>query len=357
MAVTTATTTTTTRTRCRSGRDELLMALVFGMMLGGTPGQVNPNARWLSSRGMWLSYGCGVLVLHLALLSFPFLSVAWVWTLTNCIHNLVMFVFLHLLKGTPWESGDQGKVRKLTHWEQIDDGIQFTSTRKFLTVVPIILLVFIMRLIEIIFVKLSTLIVLHYVNQVIGIMGPIGETIPRYIFFFKEDTNITYCWTQSLDFLTEFKERKYNVIRSLDDNHTVSTHSTKLTPEYNSAIHFRSPDKQHNVCLLTQTKSTQTNQQFVRRYGCFTSRLDLYDKKMIRGVTDGTQSVNQVIGIMGPIGATIPRYVFLFKKDTDITYCWTQNTDFLTDTSGPQDMIELEFHELFRTPVGGAGGG
>jgi hypothetical protein len=50
-----------------------------------------------------------------------------------------MFIFLHLLKGTPWESADQGKVRSLTHWEQIDDGVQFTSTRKFLTLVPIIL--------------------------------------------------------------------------------------------------------------------------------------------------------------------------------------------------------------------------
>ncbi|PRD27577.1 UNVERIFIED_CONTAM: ORM1-like protein 2 [Trichonephila clavipes] len=50
-----------------------------------------------------------------------------------------MFVMLHLVKGTPWESGDQGKVRYLTHWEQIDNGVQFTATRKFLTVVPIVL--------------------------------------------------------------------------------------------------------------------------------------------------------------------------------------------------------------------------
>ncbi|CAG2107178.1 unnamed protein product [Medioppia subpectinata] len=171
------------------------------------------------------------------------------------------------------------------------------------------------------------------VNQVIGIMGPIGETIPRYIFFFKEDTDITYCLTQNLDFLTEFKERKYIVIRSLDDNHTVSTHSTKLPSEYNSAIHFRSPDKQHNVCLLTQTKSTPTDHQFVRRYGCFPRRFEPYDKTMIRGLTDGTQSVNQVIGIMGPIGGPNPRYVFFFKEDTNITYCWTQNKDFLTDVS------------------------
>jgi len=108
-------------------------------MLGGTAGEVNPNSGYLSSRGMWLTYCAGVLLLHLCLLSIPFLSVSWTWTLTNIIHNLAMFIFLHLVKGTPWVSGDQGVVRSLTHWEQIDDGAQFTATRKFLTIVPVVL--------------------------------------------------------------------------------------------------------------------------------------------------------------------------------------------------------------------------
>ncbi|KAI1286461.1 ORM1-like protein 3 [Halotydeus destructor] len=109
------------------------------MMLGGTPGEVNPNSAWLNSRGMWLTYSTCVLIFHFALLSIPFISVAWAWTLTNLAHNGAMFVFLHFVKGTPWETGDQGKVRTLTHWEQIDDGAQFTATRKFLTIFPVIL--------------------------------------------------------------------------------------------------------------------------------------------------------------------------------------------------------------------------
>lgn len=59
------------------------------MMLGGTAGEVNPNSAWLSSRGMWLTYCTGVFVIHLALLSIPFLTVSWTWTLTNVIHNSV----------------------------------------------------------------------------------------------------------------------------------------------------------------------------------------------------------------------------------------------------------------------------
>ena len=52
----------------------------------------------------------------------------------------LMFIFLHYIKGTPWEGGDdQGKFRLSTLWEQIDDGVQFTATRKFFTICPIVL--------------------------------------------------------------------------------------------------------------------------------------------------------------------------------------------------------------------------
>ncbi|RWS09414.1 ORM1-like protein 3 [Dinothrombium tinctorium] len=108
-------------------------------MMVFNPGEVNPNSGWLNSRGMWITYSLTVLLVHFALLSIPFLTVAWSWTLTNVLHNTAMFIFLHLIKGTPWETGDQGSVSDLTHWEQIDDGAQFTATRKFLTVFPIIL--------------------------------------------------------------------------------------------------------------------------------------------------------------------------------------------------------------------------
>ena len=50
-----------------------------------------------------------------------------------------MFLILHIEKGTPFETADQGKSRQLTQWEQLDHGEQFTNTKKFLTVVPIVL--------------------------------------------------------------------------------------------------------------------------------------------------------------------------------------------------------------------------
>ncbi|XP_077010563.1 ORM1-like protein 1 isoform X3 [Tamandua tetradactyla] len=109
------------------------------MNVGVAHSEVNPNTRVMNSRGMWLTYTLGVGLLHIVLLSIPFFSVPVAWTLTNIIHNLGMYVFFHAVKGTPFETPDQGRARLLTHWEQLDYGVQFTSSRKFFTISPIIL--------------------------------------------------------------------------------------------------------------------------------------------------------------------------------------------------------------------------
>ncbi|XP_029450656.1 ORM1-like protein 2 isoform X2 [Rhinatrema bivittatum] len=111
----------------------------YRMNVGVAHSEVNPNTRVLNSRGIWLAYIILVVFLHVILLSIPFFSIPVVWTLTNVIHNLVMYLFLHTVKGTPFETPDQGKARLLTHWEQMDYGIQFTSSRKFLSISPIVL--------------------------------------------------------------------------------------------------------------------------------------------------------------------------------------------------------------------------
>ena len=59
------------------------------MNVGTAHSEVNPNTRVMNSRGMWLSYILGIGLLHVILLSIPFVSVPVVWTLTNLIHNLV----------------------------------------------------------------------------------------------------------------------------------------------------------------------------------------------------------------------------------------------------------------------------
>lgn len=48
------------------------------------------------------------------------------------------FFFFHWLMGTPFDA-NQGEYRALTLWEQLDEGQQFTATRKFLAAFPILL--------------------------------------------------------------------------------------------------------------------------------------------------------------------------------------------------------------------------
>ena len=45
------------------------------------------------------------------------------------------------MKSHPWMTFDQGTNRRLTHWEQLDHGVQYTPTRKFLTIIPILLFI------------------------------------------------------------------------------------------------------------------------------------------------------------------------------------------------------------------------
>uniref|UniRef100_A0AAV2LZH1 Peptidase metallopeptidase domain-containing protein n=1 Tax=Knipowitschia caucasica TaxID=637954 RepID=A0AAV2LZH1_KNICA len=64
------------------------------MNVGVAHSEVNPNTRVMNSRGIWLTYLLLTVVLHIVLLSIPFITVPLVWTLTNVIHNLWKKKFL-----------------------------------------------------------------------------------------------------------------------------------------------------------------------------------------------------------------------------------------------------------------------
>lgn len=58
-------------------------------MIAGGHGDSNPNSSWLDSRGFWLAYVLGLLLLHITFLSVPFVSISLAWTITNLLHNMV----------------------------------------------------------------------------------------------------------------------------------------------------------------------------------------------------------------------------------------------------------------------------
>jgi len=110
------------------------------MQVGTTTVESNPNANYLESRYFWIAYTASVCFLHWMCSSYPFYDVATAWVLTVNIHNLGNFLVLHYLRGLPFGSSfDQGECRCLTHWEQINHGKQWTNTRKFLIIFPVVL--------------------------------------------------------------------------------------------------------------------------------------------------------------------------------------------------------------------------
>eukprot|EP00300_Choanocystis_sp_HF-7_P023634 c2432_g1_i1.p1 GENE.c2432_g1_i1~~c2432_g1_i1.p1 ORF type:complete len:155 (-),score=32.56 c2432_g1_i1:125-589(-) len=109
--------------------------------MDGTEGQrgfTNPNSAFVNSKGYWVFYLLLIAVVRGFLyLLHGFIPSEVAWTMVNLTHAIVMFIAFHWVKGTPFDF-EQGEHDKLTLWEQIDDGVQFTGARKFFIAVPIV---------------------------------------------------------------------------------------------------------------------------------------------------------------------------------------------------------------------------
>ena len=103
--------------------------------------ETNKNVNWLSSPWFWLAYVLLLCSIRFAIYLFtPPNNEKWGWTALNLTHGVISFYALHWKRGSPiWE--DQGEYIGETVWEQVDNGVAFTPSRKFLMLVPGFLLV------------------------------------------------------------------------------------------------------------------------------------------------------------------------------------------------------------------------
>ncbi|KND03857.1 uncharacterized protein SPPG_01311 [Spizellomyces punctatus DAOM BR117] len=99
---------------------------------------INPNSTWVNLRGSWLTNILIMVLLRLGMAIVPGISSEASWTLTNLVYNASTFVMFHWVTGIPFDL-NQNEYEGLTLWEQIDNGEQFTPTKKYLTALPIIL--------------------------------------------------------------------------------------------------------------------------------------------------------------------------------------------------------------------------
>lgn len=99
------------------------------------------NASWVHMKGAWLIHGFVICMLLLLLNSITVLTPEMCWTLTNVSYVVGSFIIFHYVTGVPFDFNvnASGVLDDLTLWEQIDNGDQYTPTKKFLVGVPIIL--------------------------------------------------------------------------------------------------------------------------------------------------------------------------------------------------------------------------
>lgn len=96
----------------------------------------NLNADWVNYKGAWVIHIVIIVILKLFFNFFTGLDNDWSWTFTNVTYNIGLYIMFHQVKGTPFEF-NSGAYDNLTMWEQIDNGDQYTPTKKFLMIVPI----------------------------------------------------------------------------------------------------------------------------------------------------------------------------------------------------------------------------
>ena len=96
----------------------------------------NVNANWVHQKGAWIIHIVIIMLLKVFFNLTGVLDNDWRWTLTNLTYNVGSYIMFHQVKGTPFEF-NSGAYDNLTMWEQIDNGDQYTPSKKFLMLVPI----------------------------------------------------------------------------------------------------------------------------------------------------------------------------------------------------------------------------
>lgn len=91
-----------------------------------------------SFQGAWTIHIVLIAVLKILFNIIPGVSQQTSWTLTNISYMFGSYLMFHYVRGVPFEF-NAGAYDNLNMWEQIDNGDQYTPSKKFLLSVPIVL--------------------------------------------------------------------------------------------------------------------------------------------------------------------------------------------------------------------------
>jgi len=98
----------------------------------------NKNSEWVNSKGAWVIHIVLILGGKLLFDLVPGVTQDVSWTLTNIAYMALTFLMFHYVTGIPFDPDlHSGAYDDLTLWEQIDEGAQYTPSKKWLLCVPI----------------------------------------------------------------------------------------------------------------------------------------------------------------------------------------------------------------------------
>jgi len=98
----------------------------------------NRNVSFIDNKAFWFFYITLIFLLRLFFWVVLPHQQRYATTVVHLLHSIISFRLLHWNKGS-LVIEDTAEYEELTFWEQIDDGNQFTMTRKLFTVVPILI--------------------------------------------------------------------------------------------------------------------------------------------------------------------------------------------------------------------------
>jgi hypothetical protein len=96
----------------------------------------NAAVAWMTGPYVSLWYSSSYLVSVAFFLMFFNLSRAW--NISIWLHFFTQFFLMHWTKGTPFGDMDQKEMKHLTFYEQLENGVPWTPTKKFLMLFPVV---------------------------------------------------------------------------------------------------------------------------------------------------------------------------------------------------------------------------
>jgi len=100
----------------------------------------NINSEWVNGKGAWVIHPVLIIVGKILVDVIPGMHQDASWTIVNLTYLLISYTMFHWVTGIPFDpDSHSGAYDDLTLWEQIDEGAQYTPSKKWLICMPIAL--------------------------------------------------------------------------------------------------------------------------------------------------------------------------------------------------------------------------